>query len=296
MPSSQVTAVAALVIRDLSSPAELRDAEDLQKEVWGIGDRDVVPLSQFVAARAAGGVLVGAFDGGTLAGFAYGFPSIDEEGPAMHSHLLAVKPAYRRRRVGYDLKQAQRERTLAKGLTRMTWTFDPLRSVNAHLNFARLGVVCDRYLRDFYGQESDSALDRDGTDRLWVTWLLDSERVTARLNSKLPAATGRLLASARPLVEAGPDGGPITPATGDSCAGRLIGSDPLFIQIPDATFADRHPELFGRWRRATRTAFTQALEAGYKIEEYCASRTESGSARQDAGQSGAYILAPPADA
>jgi len=63
----------------------------------------------------------------------------------------------------------------------MTWTFDPLQSLNAHLDFAKLGVVADAYKINFYGESTSSFLHKigTGTDRLWVTWLLDSERVSA---------------------------------------------------------------------------------------------------------------------
>ena len=52
----------------------MRAVEELQKEVWGIPDLDVVPVTHLVAAKEAGGVLIGAFDGETLVGFVYGFP------------------------------------------------------------------------------------------------------------------------------------------------------------------------------------------------------------------------------
>ena len=71
MPAA--TEMQTIRIRDIDGGTELRAVEELQKEVWGVPDLDVVPLSQLVAAKAAGGVLLGAFDRGTLVGFAYGF-------------------------------------------------------------------------------------------------------------------------------------------------------------------------------------------------------------------------------
>lgn len=68
----------------------------------------------------------------------------------------------------------------------MTWTFDPLQSLNAHINFAKLGVVADAYKVNFYGETTSSFLHQIGmgTDRLWVTWLLDSPWVHERLQTK----------------------------------------------------------------------------------------------------------------
>ena len=62
-----------IVVRDINGQAEMRAVEDLQKEVWGGPDLDVVPLTQLVAAIASGGCVIGAFDQDILAGFAYGF-------------------------------------------------------------------------------------------------------------------------------------------------------------------------------------------------------------------------------
>src|SRR5215212_7077024 len=126
--SEMSNAVESIIIRDIKAGAEMRAVEELQKEAWGVPDLDVVPLSQLVAAKAVGGTLVGAFDGETLVGFAYGFVSYEHGQAAHHSHMLAVKPAYRNFNLGYRLKLAQRERVLAQGLNMMSWTFDPLQS------------------------------------------------------------------------------------------------------------------------------------------------------------------------
>ena len=170
-----------IVIRDVSGQAEIHAVEELQKEVWGISDLDVVPTTQIVAARAAGGVLLGAFDGEILVGFVYGFPGYEHGQATHHSHMLAVKPSYRNYNLGQKLKLAQRTRVLAQGINVMTWTFDPLQSANAHFNFNKLGVISDRYFINFYGAEAASFLHRNGTDRLWVTWLLSSRRVSERI-------------------------------------------------------------------------------------------------------------------
>src|SRR5262245_60143465 len=137
---------AAVTIREIDDVAQMRAVEDLQKEVWGIPDLDVVPLTHLVAAREAGGVLIGAFDGEDLVGFVYGFPSFEHGQLAHHSHMLAVKTAYRNVDLGRRLKLAQRDHVMAQGIGLMTWTFDPLQSLNAYFNFSKLGVVADRYL------------------------------------------------------------------------------------------------------------------------------------------------------
>jgi len=258
----QVGASADIAIREIEGIREVRAAEDLQREVWGLPDLDVVPITQLVAAKAAGGVLLGAFDGATLIGFVYGF--VGNEGGHMthHSHMLAVKPAYRNYGVGYKLKYAQREFVLEQGITEMSWTFDPLQSLNAHFNFGRLGVISDRYFIDFYGSDAASFLHQNGTDRLWVTWPLASERVVERLAN----VSGDLEPhQVRPLVKLTENNAPLS-----DVSGLKVADEHVSVEIPSdiAKIEQAEPTLAGEWRRATRTVFTKAFAAGFVAVEF----------------------------
>jgi predicted GNAT superfamily acetyltransferase len=251
-----------IILRDISSLAEIREVEELQKEVWGMTDRDIVPLTQLIAAREVGGSLIGAFDGNRLVGFVYGFPGFESGHPIIHSHMAAVKQSYRGHQLGYQLKLAQREKSLAQGINRMSWTFDPLQSLNAHFNFSKLGVVSDQYRVDFYGETSSSFLHRSGTDRLWVSWLLDSPRVKQRLDLKSRVGPSiNKLESIAHLIRVGSRGRPIRNEKAETLA-----LSQLIIEIPAQQVED--PELLCDWRDATRRAFTEALAAGYLVEEF----------------------------
>ena len=166
-------------IRDLRSDAELAGVEQLQREVWGFSDLDVVSASIFRVMLEIGGILVGAFDGSKLVAFNSGFAGYRHGRLEIHSDMLAVREAYRDCGLGYTLKMAQRERTLAMGIKRITWTFDPLRSRNAYFNFRKLGALSNEYRVNFYGETTSSFLHSTGTDRLWITWILDRERVVS---------------------------------------------------------------------------------------------------------------------
>jgi predicted GNAT superfamily acetyltransferase len=232
------TKTSDIAIRQIETFAELRAVEQLEKEVWGVPDLDVVPLTHLIATKAAGGVLLGAFDRDTLAGFVYGFVALEDGELAHHSHMLAVKPTYRNFNLGYKLKLAQREAVLAQGIKIITWTFDPLQSLNAHFNFTKLGVISNRYLTDFYGEEAASFLHQSGTDRLWVKWLLPSDRVMKRLNTTTPALEHP--------------------------------SDKLLIEIPgDINRVQQQSlEAAREWRKRTRRAFTDALADGYTVVDF----------------------------
>jgi predicted GNAT superfamily acetyltransferase len=251
--------ISDITIREINELAEMRAVEELQKETWGIPDLDVVPLTQLVAAKEAGGVLIGAFDGETLVGFVYGFPSFERGELAHHSHMLAVKPAYRNYDLGRRLKLAQREHVIAQGIGLISWTFDPLQSLNAHFNFGKLGVLADRYFVNFYGEDAPSFLHQTGTDRLWVSWLVSSERVKERMTGINYSAPSNL---GLPLVQVEADD---SSRRNDLDEG--LAQDHAVIEIPSNI--DALPRETGlRWREDTRWAFTEALKAGYFVESF----------------------------
>jgi predicted GNAT superfamily acetyltransferase len=274
-----------IVIRDLKSIDDLIQLKAVEKEVWGMADDDTLPLTLAIACKAAGNIFVGAFDKEKLVGFAFGFLGREHGQTTIHSHMLAVLDAYRHLDLGSRLKQAQRERAMAMGVHEMTWTFDPLQSRNAHFNLSKLGVVSDTYKVDFYGPETSSMLHRNGTDRLWVRWILNSRRVRDRLAGRLAGTDARaetldamrLLA---PLVRFDPSGKPGRADLAESLARQRVS-----IEIPgDILEVERADMGLAReWRDATRWAFREAMKAGFFVAEFCRSiRGQQGP--------GAYLL------
>jgi predicted GNAT superfamily acetyltransferase len=98
--------------------------------------------------------------------------------------MLAVRPEYRNRGLGAQLKRAQREEALGRGIELMEWTFDPLEIKNAYLNICKLGAVMRRYSVDFYGVSSSRLQGGLPTDRLVAEWHMNSPRVKAVLEGK----------------------------------------------------------------------------------------------------------------
>ena len=276
-------------IRDLKSIHDLSQLIAVEKAVWGMADEDALPLTLAIACKAAGNIFVGAFDKDNdkdkLVGFAFGFLGRANGQTTVHSHLLAVLDAYRHLDLGSRLKQAQRERAMVMGVREMTWTYDPLQSRNAHFNFSKLGVVSDAYKVDFYGPETSSMLHRNGTDRLWVRWMLNSRRVRDRLAGKSMTTSGRLetldaLRLLSPLVRFDPSGKPGRADLAESLARQRVS-----IEIPGDILEVEHTDmgLAREWRDATRWAFREAVKAGFFVSEYCRSvRGQQGP--------GAYLL------
>ncbi|HEX8816322.1 MAG TPA: hypothetical protein VF753_12545 [Terriglobales bacterium] len=276
----------AVEIRELRGIDELRQVESVERSVWGSTEIDMLPLAFTVASLHAGSIWLGAFDGPTLVGFAFGFLGVDHGHLSFHSHMLAVLDPYRTLNLGCKLKLAQRDHVLAlrpsgARIDEITWTFDPLHSRNAHLNFAKLGVISDQYKVDFYGPETSSLLHRNGTDRLWVRWPISSRRVHDRAQGKRNRTEVLdALSTVQPLLRFNGNGEPSRTDLPSALARQRV-----VIEIPGdiLEIEKKSPELARQWRTETRWAFTESLKAGFLVTEFC---------RRIRGQQGpgAYLL------
>src|SRR5438128_5459904 len=63
----------SIVIRDLESFEDLQKAEAVEKEVWALAYRDVLPMTMAVATKAAGRIWISAIDGRNMTGIAFCF-------------------------------------------------------------------------------------------------------------------------------------------------------------------------------------------------------------------------------
>jgi len=194
-----------ILIRTCEGHDELEACVQLQVETWGYDQADVIPRKAFLVMQKIGGQIIGAFDTSlpdaslqgdpkSLVGFAMSLPGVkrgEKNGEAprayLHSHMLAVKEAYRDRGLGAQLKLEQRREALSRGIRHMEWTFDPLEIKNAWLNIHKLGAIACSYRVNFYGVSSSRLQGGLPTDRLLAEWELDSPRVIASLEGH-PAA------------------------------------------------------------------------------------------------------------
>ena len=180
---------AVISIRPLLDLSDFSEAVKLQQCVWGFEDRDVVPLPLFVVAAKTGGQAFAAYDGHHMVGFCLAFAGVKPDSRVfLHSHMLAVLPAYRDAGLGRQLKLHQREDGLARGIDLVEWTFDPLEIKNAFFNIERLGAIVRQYDDNEYGETSSPLHEGLPTDRCVAEWWLASERVEAVLAGRRPEA------------------------------------------------------------------------------------------------------------
>jgi len=254
-------------LRPLQTIDEYKACEKLQKEAWDFDDSlDVIPLTNLVTVQKWGGLVLGAFDeNGVLRGFCYGFLGFDELKRHVHSsHMLAVDAEVRDGGLGARLKWAQRDFVLGQGVRLIVWTYDPLESKNACLNFTKLGGLADTYLVNFYGETTSQLHSGTPTDRLSLIWVVDALRVARR------AAGER-----SPVLEALKSGEIDAPwaleADGFSPGEPQLdlGADRIRCEIPgDIQGVKAHDrEAAIAWRKATRAVFKAYFANGYYARE-----------------------------
>lgn len=290
MPSDSENSL-PYAFRSIERLEELHACEAVAKLVWQVDDRELVPASHLRAVAHGGGLVAGAFQGGALVGFSIGFLARHrhEEAIGFHSHLMGVLPEHRRAGVALRLKRFQRAWCLDHDLRWITWTFDPLQAGSARLNLERLGAVGERYVRDYYGTLGGVRFGSLPTDRLWVRWRLDDERVaqlaasaatdvagdeggadaTVAHSGAGPAAVDTFLPDAAPA-----EGLPWALAPGrDEAPGALaLERNEASVRVATPAALEpllyRDPERALAWRHAVRAAMEAYMPRGYRATRF----------------------------
>lgn len=238
-------------IRQLVSLEDCNDCVDLQREIWGSDQGDIVPASLLHVVDYVGGIAAGAFDAdGTLLGFVFGITGIRQGELAHWSHMLGVRESARNMGVGRMLKEHQRRVLAELSVARIFWTFDPLMAKNAYFNLNRLGAEVVEYVPDMYGATVSPLHLGLPTDRL-IACLTTVEHPAAPLT--LPPDEDL------PVMTAFPRPGDRTLAAGDDCPPIVLLEMPIDILV-DISLA---PTLAMTWRLSLREHFQWALQHDY---------------------------------
>jgi predicted GNAT superfamily acetyltransferase len=249
------------VISELHELADLRELEGLFTSIWETPEGPLVNCDILRALSHSGNYVVGARVGNRLVGGLVGWlGGVPPHELHMHSHVLGVVADSQVRRLGFALKQHQRGWCLERGVKVVEWTTDPLVRRNVYFNLYKLGARAREYLVNFYGVMTDGLNAGEESDRLLISWQLDSTQAEA-------AAAGR--ATEREVEVLRRDGAAIVLSIGT--AGEPVGESSsarvLICQVPEDIVALRRadPAMAHSWRVAVRRALGDALAAGYRV-------------------------------
>lgn len=240
-------------IRNLHTVAELELVRQLEAKVWSFDDS--VPVNQTITVVKNGGFILGAFLHNQLIGFQYSFPGFDGNKVYLCSHSLGIHPDYRKFGIGEKLKWAQKELALEKGYDLITWTYDPLETVNGNLNLHKLGAVCSTYLENAYGEMDDGLNSGIATDRFLVEWRVgEQESVAVEANTQ-----GEIVLKT-------------TKKNGLNVPGEVdlgLNTECLLVAVPGnfQTIKSLDLQLAVAWRNITRKIFTTYLGRGWQVTD-----------------------------
>ena len=276
-----------LRFRDLHTADEFRQVMALEQEVWGFTDlNDMVTVPVFTITTKRGAILIGAFDpADRMVGFVYSIVGMKDRQVLQWSHMLGVLKDYANSGLGLRLKLAQRDKALAGGYDLVEWTFDPLQTLNAHLNFTKLGVIAEEYHRNVYGESTSVLHKGTPTDRLVAQWWIRQPHVERRV-----APANRVPVRAADIADAAPIN--VTRAAEKWLANadlRLAREERrLVLEIPMGfTEMQRDaPALALEWRLQTREIFETYFGRGYRVVDFFLDRAQS---------RGRYLLARPGE-
>lgn len=250
----------------LTEPHAFSACERLQEAIAG---RSFLPAPILVSIDEIGGLVLGAYDADVdpprLCGALIDLPRRDAQGPAWHTAFHAVAGDVRNHGVGSDLRLQERTEARAAGIGLVTWTIDPLRSLEPHLSFNKLAAIAVGYQRNRYGELSDVRNQGLATDRLLVEWWLDSPRVVSVTDhGDLPHHYHVGLDQMEVVTK--------TRLT-DNGLRRLLRfemaprSDVILAEIPTDLDGMRQidPDLARDWRLKTRDLFESLFRSGYTL-------------------------------
>ena len=267
---------AGVEVAELRDPAEFRAAAALFGLVWATApEASPGPADLLRALSHAGNFVAGAWRAGVLVGCSVAFLGLEAEpepgvgvGPlgrlSLHSHVTGVVPDRRGAGVGFALKQQQRAWALAREVTEVGWTFDPLVRRNAFFNLVKLGAVVIGYEPRFYGEMTDGINAGDESDRCVLRWRLLDDRVAAASQGVAAEPDPAEVEVAVIVLREGERGEPII--DDHALAGVLAEGLALRCWVPADVVALRgsDPARALAWRRGLRATMGETTRAGWR--------------------------------
>jgi predicted GNAT superfamily acetyltransferase len=244
--------VSGVEIREVHAMADLAEVSQLMDSIWRPPTGATSITAELMRALSHSGNYVAAgYEDGRMVGASVAFLS-GPPGTSLHSHITGAVGGHG---VGLALKLHQRRWALDRGLSRITWTYDPLIRRNAHFNLTKLAAMPEEYLCSFYGAMSDAINNGDETDRVLAVWDLAGPAAVA-------AASGSPY-QVQPPADAvyalsDEDGKPVI--------GSTRGPAELIEVPPDVELMRRDdPDTAKAWRLAMREVLGGLLAEGARV-------------------------------
>jgi chorismate synthase len=168
-----------LSIGKISDPDEIKKILPVISSAWGMPNLAAAFKDTINAMRFHGGLVAAAYDGEEMVGMQFSFPGYRRGKTYLYSHMTGIVENKKYSGIGYQLKLYQKKWALENGYDLIAWTFDPIRSLNAHFNMKKLGAISRTLIPNFYGTMEDSLNAGIPTDRLVAEWWIKDQKLPA---------------------------------------------------------------------------------------------------------------------
>jgi predicted GNAT superfamily acetyltransferase len=247
-------------IRPAASVSECKDSNELQLQVWGFQEREVIPVHMLRALSDEGLVLNAYDNAGKVIGTSAAFLAKRDRKLILYSHITGVVPQFQSKGVGAALKLAQRKYAIEHGLDLVCWTYDPMQSLNNWFNLNKLGAIARTYFANYYGDMPDDLNRGVESDRFLAEWWVRSPRVRKTLSSRRKIASEDLH-----CVIVNPSF--IKDGVRHPSAQQHLEVDEksILIEIPSdhEELRKRDLSILQRWRAETRRLYLHCFRRGY---------------------------------
>jgi predicted GNAT superfamily acetyltransferase len=223
-----------------------------------------------LATDHCGGITLGAYNSlGEMIGFVSSVLGREDNRLLQHSHMLAVRQAYRNFDVGYKLKLAQRKETLRRDIDLITW-----KPLNAYFNLSKLGASAGIYSENFYGETTSLLHYGLPTDRFITRWELESPIVDKRLETGPPRHDLRKELKKYTIINRLED---VAPGMTSSSPVKLNCSEDILLfeipyNLPD--IKNRNLGVALEWQGKMRQVFRSYFKKGYAATDFWVAEEE----------------------
>ncbi len=239
----------SIQIQSITTIEQLKEMQVVEEAVWQMPP---TPIHQTYTAVNHGGIALGAYDGDNMIGFLYSFAGFNGKETYLCSHMLGILPEYRKTGLGTKMKFQQAELAKELGYSYITWTFDPLESLNAYLNIHKLGAVGAYYKENHYGEMNDGLNTGLPTDRIQIIWDMNKNVGEKKKITVDPSKVVLDNISNKPLLK-------------EDLETFLTNDGSVFVAIPNniQQLKREQIEIAKQWRFNIRKVLQRLFEEGY---------------------------------
>lgn len=253
-------------IQQLHTIEEFNATVALQQTIWQMpASLCVAPYTMLAVSHQGGAVHGAKTEDGQLVGFSFAFAGRHDGNHLLWSHIAGVHPDFQGHHIGYKIKQAQRTWALANGYAVIGWTFDPMQQGNASFNFNRLGAIARVYRTNVYGKMDDGINAGLASDRLEISWNLDSPRVVSLAQGPPPSPKYESFDTKQTFLvrQDGDDLAVMTPPAN-------LTQDSYALEIPYNLnhLKQSNIQLASAWQLAIRHAMLHLLSHNYFVADF----------------------------